>query len=77
MKGLRRRLQRFDIGFLVVLIIALLAIWPFLSRASLPQETDTELHVFRLHELSYLIQNGENLPALGAQFLPRLRLPHF
>lgn len=63
--GLR---QRFDPGFLLVLLIALIAIWPFISRASLPQETDAELHIFRLMELGYLVAGGEWYPRWAPNF---------
>ncbi len=63
--GLR---QRFDPGFLLVLLIALIAIWPFISRASLPQETDAELHIFRLMELGYLVAGGEWYPRWAPSF---------
>ena len=51
---MKRIWRRFDGGFLVVLLISLLAVWPLLSRASLPEGTDAELHIFRLHELGAL-----------------------
>ncbi len=56
---LKERLARFDKGFLVALAISLLALWPFLSIPSLPEGTDAELHIFRLHELSLLVRGGE------------------
>ena len=42
---MRQRLQRLDPGFLAVLAIAALALWPFLSRPGLPRFTDAELRV--------------------------------
>lgn len=60
--------SRIDPGFLVVLVICLLAIWPFLSRAALPQATDAELHVFRLAELSRLVRAGEFYPRWAPNF---------
>ena len=59
MTRFKERLARIDKGFLVALAISLLAVWPFISRASLPQGTDAELHIFRLHELSLLVRGGE------------------
>ncbi len=59
MTRLKEIWNRLDKGFLVALAISLLAVWPFISRASLPQGTDAELHIFRLHELSLLVRGGE------------------
>ncbi len=56
---LKERLAQIDKGFWVALAISLLAIWPFLSNSSLPEGTDAELHIFRLHELSLLVRGGE------------------
>lgn len=60
--------SQFDPGILIVLAICLLAIWPFLSRAALPQATDAELHVFRLAELSRLVRAGEIYPRWAPNF---------
>ena len=49
MKLLQR--VRLDPGWLVVLLLATFAAWPFLTRASLPLHTDAELHVFRTFEI--------------------------
>ena len=77
MMKLRQIATRFDRGFLVVLAICLLAIWPFLSRTSLPQGTDAELHIFRLHELSYLVRNGEFFPRWAPNFYHGYGYPIF
>ncbi len=77
MTRLRQVTARFDKGFLVVLAICLLAVWPFLSRASLPQGTDAELHIFRLHELSYLVQNGVFFPRWAPDFYHGYGYPIF
>ncbi len=77
MTRLRQVTARFDKGFLVVLVICLLAIWPFLSRASLPQGTDAELHIFRLHELSYLVRNGVFFPRWAPDFYHGYGYPIF
>ncbi len=54
-----------------------MAIWPFLSRASLPEGTDAELHIFRLAELSYLIRGGEFLPRWAPNFYHGYGYPIF
>ncbi len=59
MTQVKKLFNRIDPGFLVALAISLLAIWPFLSISSLPEGTDAELHIFRLHELSLLVRGGE------------------
>jgi hypothetical protein len=64
----RAWLVGFDKGFLVVLVICLLAAWPFISRPSLPQATDAELHIFRLAELSRMVREGELYPRWAANF---------
>jgi len=64
-------------GYLVVLAICLLALWPFIGRASLPQETDAELHIFRLAELSYLVRGGEFYPRWAPNFYHGYGYPIF
>ncbi len=59
---------RFDWGYLVVFAICLLAIWPFLKYPSLPQQTDSELHIFRLAELSRLVREGIFYPRWAPNF---------
>ena len=54
--------RKFDTGYLVVLAICLIAVWAFVSRGALPQETDAELHIFRLAELARLVRGGEIYP---------------
>lgn len=72
------RIRRgFDPGFLVALLICLLAVWPLISRASLPEGTDAELHIFRLHELSYLIRGGEFYPRWAPNFYHGYGYPIF
>jgi hypothetical protein len=60
--------RRFDSGYLVILALSLLAVWPFISRASLPEATDAELHIYRLAELSYLVRAGEFYPRWAPNF---------
>lgn len=70
-------IRRLDPGYLVVLGICLLALWPFVGRASLPQETDAELHIFRLAELAYLVQGGELYPRWAPNFYHGYGYPIF
>ena len=65
---MRAKLARFDVGFLVVVAICLVAIWPFVSRPGMPLETDAELHIFRLAELSRLVQGGAFYPRWSPNF---------
>ena len=69
--------RRFDPGFLVVLLISLLAVWPLLSRAGLPEGTDAELHIFRLHELGTLVRGGEFYPRWAPNFYHGYGYPIF
>ncbi len=50
MKTLLRRFT-VDPGLLVTLLLASLAAWPFLVRASLPTFTDAEMHAYRTYEI--------------------------
>ena len=65
---MKDRFRHFDLGYLAVLAICLLAIWPFLSRSALPMETDAELHVYRLAELARLVRGGEFYPRWAPNF---------
>ena len=67
----------FDKGYFVVFAICLLALFPFLLNASLPQETDAELHIFRLAELSYLLRGGEFYPRWAPNFYHGYGYPIF
>lgn len=77
MRQLRTIIAKLDWGFVIVLAISLIALWPWLSRASLPQETDAELHIFRLAELSYLIKHGEFYPRWAPNFFRGYGYPIF
>ena len=77
MARIKRFVTAIDPGYFVVLAIAFLAIWPLLRYASLPQETDAELHIFRLAELSYLVRNGEFYPRWAPNFYHGYGYPIF
>jgi len=74
---LKQHFSRFDWGYLAVLILVVLAIWPFLANAGLPQETDAELHIFRLAELSFLVRGGEFYPRWAPNFYHGYGYPIF
>jgi hypothetical protein len=74
---MKRLFRRVDPGFIVVFVIALIAIWPFISRASLPEGNDAELHIFRLAELSYLLRGGELYPRWAPNFYHGYGYPIF
>lgn len=64
-----RSLNRRDLGYvLALLVVVMIAAWPFLVRGGLPRETDAELHVFRLAELSRLVSGGEFYPRWAPNF---------
>ncbi|MCA9928343.1 MAG: hypothetical protein KC419_07700, partial [Anaerolineales bacterium] len=77
MVRIKQFVSRQDPGFLLVLALCLLALWPFLSYASLPEGTDAELHIFRLHELSLLMQGGEWYPRWAPNFYHGYGYPIF
>lgn len=77
MTRLQSQFRRFDAGFIVVFLLSLIAIWPLVARLGLPQETDTELHIFRLMELSYLVRNGEFYPRWAPDFYHGYGYPIF
>ena len=52
------RVARADLGVLLVLILALVASAPFLTRPALPRGTDAELHVYRAAELGRALAEG-------------------
>ncbi|HET6445744.1 MAG TPA: hypothetical protein VFI27_14315 [candidate division Zixibacteria bacterium] len=66
--AIKTHVAQMDLGYLAVAFICLLAIWPFISRSSLPQNTDTELHIFRLAEMSRLVRGGELFPRWAPNF---------
>ncbi len=74
---MRKVIRRIDPGFVLVLAISFIAIWPFISRASLPEGTDAELHIFRLAELSYLLRGGEIFPRWAPNFYHGFGYPIF
>jgi hypothetical protein len=53
---------------ILALGLSLLAAWPFVLRASLPRETDAELHVFRAAELGYALRAGALYPRWAPDF---------
>ncbi len=71
------RTLRLDPGILVALIVCGLAIWPFISRSSLPQATDAELHIFRAAELGRLLEAGESFPRWAPNFYYGFGYPIF
>lgn len=77
MERLKGLIRRFDVGFLIVTAIAFIAIWPFISRSSLPVETDAELHIFRLHELGLLVRGGDFYPRWAPNFYHGYGYPIF
>ncbi len=65
---MRQRLRAIDPAYLALLVLAALALWPFLSRPGLPRFTDAELHVYRLAELARLVSAGELYPRWAPNF---------
>ena len=62
------RNRTIDRGYFVVLVLTVLVIWPFLRTASLPHDTDAELHIFRLAELARMWEGGVFYPRWATNF---------
>ncbi|MGD2166188.1 MAG: 6-pyruvoyl-tetrahydropterin synthase-related protein, partial [Anaerolineae bacterium] len=60
--------DRVDLGLILALVLALLAALPFLTRASLPHQTDAELHVYRTAELGRIVRQGILYPRWASNF---------
>jgi len=58
----RRQKKHIDRGLLLALALGLFAATPFLSRASLPHQTDAELHIYRAAELGHAVRGGVFYP---------------
>ncbi len=65
---MKRLWNRLDLQIIALLGLVVIAAWPFLSRASLPAETDAELHIFRLAELARLVRGGVLYPRWAPNF---------
>jgi hypothetical protein len=57
-----------DPGLLVALAIATLAVWPLITRPSLPTMTDAEMHVYRAAEIAESIRQGVLYPRWAPDF---------
>ncbi len=77
MKRVLQFWRSFDTDLVVVSAICLIAIWPFLTIPGLPEGTDAELHIFRLHELSLLVRGGEWYPRWAPDFYHGYGYPIF
>lgn len=67
-KKLQTEVDQMDMGYVVVFMLAFLAMWPFFRHFSLPAGTDAELHIYRLAELSRLVRDGEFYPRWSPNF---------
>lgn len=57
-----------DPGLVSALLIGTLAVWPLLTRASLPTLTDAEMHVYRVAEIESSIRQGALYPRWAPDF---------
>ncbi|HSD83312.1 MAG TPA: 6-pyruvoyl-tetrahydropterin synthase-related protein [Anaerolineae bacterium] len=62
------RVRRFDLNLITILIIAIIAALPFLTRPGLPRHTDLELHVFRAAEYGEVWRDGVLYPRWAPDF---------
>ena len=60
--------RRFDVNLIAVILIAVIAALPFLTRAGLPRHTDLELHVFRAAEYGEVLRAGIWYPRWAPDF---------
>ena len=63
-----RRLARLDWGAVIVLILCLVAVWPWLARPGLPAGTDAEIHVPRVAEFARILADGVLYPRWAPDF---------
>lgn len=68
MTQFRRLLVHIDPGLIVAVVLATIAAWPLLSRPSLPQFTDAEMHVYRAGEVAEAVQAGVLYPRWAPDF---------
>lgn len=62
-------MRRDDLAVLLAVgLLALLACFPFLNNSGLPAMTDAELHVLRIAEMGYSIQQGTLYPRWAPDF---------
>ncbi|MFL2650893.1 MAG: 6-pyruvoyl-tetrahydropterin synthase-related protein [Anaerolineales bacterium] len=61
-------LNKFEPGLLIVFVATTLAAWPFLSRPSLPTDTDAEIHIFRAAQIERSITEGVYYPRWAPDF---------
>ncbi len=57
-----------DLHLSTVILIAVIAALPFLTRSGLPRHTDLELHVFRAAEYSHVLSGGVLYPRWALDF---------
>ena len=65
---MNRILDKFEPGLLIVFVTTALAAWPFLSRPSLPTDTDAEIHIFRAAQIEKSIVDGVYYPRWAPDF---------
>ena len=65
------------IALLAVLFIGLLAAFPFFNNDGLPAMTDAELHILRIAEVGYCIQEGDLYPRWAPDFFYGYGYPIF
>jgi len=63
-----RRLARLDWGAVTVLLLCLVAVWPWLVRPGLPAGTDAEIHVPRVAEFARVLAEGVLYPRWAPDF---------
>ena len=75
--SIQRHVRTIDVCLFLAVLIGLLASWPFLTRPSLPRETDAELHVYRAAELGHALRGGVLYPRWAPNFFFAYGYPIF
>lgn len=72
-----RRLARLDWGGVIVVILCLIAVWPWLTRPGLPAGADAEIHVPRVAEFARILADGVFYPRWAPDFYMGYGYPLF
>jgi hypothetical protein len=74
---MHKRARNVDPNLITVLLIAVIAALPFLTRPGLPRHTDLELHVFRAAEYGKVLRDGVLYPRWAPDFFYGYGYPIF
>jgi len=69
--------RHIDLNLIAVILIAVIAALPFLTRSGLPRHTDLELHVYRAAEYGEALRSGVLYPRWAPDFFYGYGYPIF